>query len=98
MYSKTGENDYPPLAAYMNELEQIAGKSKAESCYTRNFIIHGGDTKYTIRAIDFLKELGETIRVRNASKGFAITYKISMGNVQAIFANALAEIVELLNK
>ncbi|EED20911.1 hypothetical protein TSTA_081440 [Talaromyces stipitatus ATCC 10500] len=56
---RSEESEYLLLAAYANELEWTAGKSGAESRYTRNVIIHGGDIKYAIRAIEFLEELGE---------------------------------------
>ncbi|PCG94203.1 Hypothetical protein PENO1_078460 [Penicillium occitanis (nom. inval.)] len=95
---RIGENDYLLLAAYANELEWTAGKSDAESRYTRNVIIHGGDIRYAIRSIELLEELGEATRVKNASIGFEITYGVSIGKIQPIIATAPEEIVDLLNK
>ena len=90
-----GENDYLLLAAYANELEWTAGKSDAESRYTTNVIIHGGDISYAIRSIELLEKLGEA---KNASEGFEITYGISIGKIRPIIATAPEEIVDLLNK
>lgn len=95
---RIGENDYLLLAAYANELEWTAGKSDAESRYTRNVIIHGGDIRYAIRSIELLEELGETTRVQNASEGFEITYGVSIGKIRPTIATAPEEIVDLLNK
>jgi hypothetical protein len=95
---RIGENDYLLLAAYANELEWTAGKSDAESRYTRNVIIHGGDIRYAIRSIELLEELGEATRVRNASEGFEVTYGVSIGKIRPTIATAPEEIVDLLNK
>lgn len=95
---RLGENDNLLLAVYANELEWTAGKGDPDSRYTRNAIIHGGNIKYAIRAIEFLREHGDSTRVRNASKGFAITYGISIAQIQPIFAATPEEVVDLLNK
>ncbi|KUL91182.1 hypothetical protein ZTR_00871 [Talaromyces verruculosus] len=95
---RIGENDYLLLAAYANELEWTAGKSDAESRYTRNDLIHGGDIRYATRSIELLEELGEATRVQNASEGFEITYGVSIGKIRPIIATAPEEIADLLNK
>lgn len=92
------ENEYLILAVYPNELEWTAGNADADSRYTRNVIIHGGDIKYAIRAVEFLEELGETTRAQNASEGFRITYGLSIGELRPILATAPEELVDLLNK
>lgn len=94
---RISQNDYLLLAAYASELEWTASQGDAGSRYT-HVLIHGGNIEYAIRAIAFLEELGETTRVRDASKGFEITYGVSIGELRSKIATAPEEIVGLLNK
>ncbi|KAL3713515.1 hypothetical protein TMatcc_002218 [Talaromyces marneffei ATCC 18224] len=86
------------LSIRATELEKLSPHFDSEARFQRNAMVHGGNVRVDLQALDYLEACREFARLQNAKMGFQSLYGRPVDELRFKIADAPQEIVGILNR